>query len=143
MGETRVAATPETVKKLVAAGHDILVQSGAGNASSVPDVAYAAAGAKIVDAHTAFGADMVLKVRSPNPEELPLMRAGGVLIGMLNPFDAENIGILARHGLSAFALEAAPRSTRAQSMTLVPLETASFTISRMAPWPSATTVLHS
>jgi H+-translocating NAD(P) transhydrogenase subunit alpha len=119
LGETRVAATPETVKKLVAAGHEILVQSGAGIASSVPDEAYAAAGASIGDARQAFGADMVLKVRAPNPEELPLMRAGSVLIGMLNPFDAENIAVMAQHGLSAFALEAAPRITRAQSMDVL------------------------
>jgi len=114
-----VAATPETVKKLVAARHEVVVQAGAGIASSVPDDAYAAAGARIGSAAEAFGADMVLKVRAPNPEELPLMRSGSVLIGMLNPFDAENIAVMASHGLSAFALEAAPRITRAQSMDVL------------------------
>jgi len=119
LGETRVAATPETVRKLVAARHEVVVQAGAGIASSVPDDAYAAAGARIGSAAEAFGADMVLKVRAPNPEELPLMRSGSVLIGMLNPFDAENIAVMASHGLSAFALEAAPRITRAQSMDVL------------------------
>jgi NAD(P) transhydrogenase subunit alpha len=119
LGETRVAATPETVKKLVAAKHQVIVQSGAGIASSVPDEAYTAAGAQIGSAAEALGADMVLKVRAPNPEELPQMRSGAVLIGMLNPFDAENIAVMAGHGLSAFALEAAPRITRAQSMDVL------------------------
>ncbi len=64
-GETRVAATPETVKKLVAAKHQVIVQSGAGVHASVTDEAYAAAGASIGSAADAFGADMVLKVRAP------------------------------------------------------------------------------
>ena len=117
-GETRVAATPETVKKL-AAKHQILVQSGAGVHASVPDAAYEAAGASIVDAATAFQADMVLKVRSPNADERGLMKQGTVLVGMLNPFDADNLGLLAAGGLTAFALEAAPRITRAQSMDVL------------------------
>jgi H+-translocating NAD(P) transhydrogenase subunit alpha len=117
-GETRVAATPETVKKL-AAKHQVLVQSGAGVHASVPDAAYEAAGAGIVDAATAFGADMVLKVRSPSADERALMKQGAVLVGMLNPFDADNLGLLAASGLTAFALEAAPRITRAQSMDVL------------------------
>ncbi|MBQ5941587.1 Re/Si-specific NAD(P)(+) transhydrogenase subunit alpha [Massilia sp. AB1] len=117
-GETRVAATPETVKKL-AAKHQVLVQSGAGVHASVPDAAYEAAGAGIVDAATVFGADMVLKVRSPSTDERALMKQGAVLVGMLNPFDADNLGLLAASGLTAFALEAAPRITRAQSMDVL------------------------
>jgi NAD(P) transhydrogenase subunit alpha len=119
LGETRVAATPETVKKLVAAKHELVVQAGAGISSSVTDEAYAAAGARIGSAADAFGADMVLKVRAPNPEELGLLRPGTVVIGMLNPFDAENTAVMASRGLSAFALEAAPRITRAQSMDVL------------------------
>ena len=119
LGETRVAATPETVKKLVAAKHELVVQAGAGISSSVTDEAYAAAGAQIGSAADAFGADMVLKVRAPNPEELGLLRPGTVVIGMLNPFDAENTAVMASRGLSAFALEAAPRITRAQSMDVL------------------------
>jgi NAD(P) transhydrogenase subunit alpha len=118
-GETRVAATPETVKKLVAAKHTVVVQSGAGTSSSVTDEAYAAAGAQIADATAAFGADMLLKVRSPSPQERAMIKPGTVLIGMLNPFDAENIAAMASHGLTAFALEAAPRITRAQSMDVL------------------------
>jgi NAD(P) transhydrogenase subunit alpha len=117
-GETRVAATPETVKKL-AARHQVLVEAGAGVRASCTDAAYEAAGATIVDTGTAFGADMVLKVRSPNAEERARMRPGTVLVGMLNPFDTDNLALLAGAGLTAFALEAAPRITRAQSMDVL------------------------
>ena len=118
-GETRVAATPETVKKLIAAKHQVVVQSGAGVASSVTDDAYTVAGATIASAADAFAAEMVLKVRAPSPDERTLMKAGTVVVGMLNPFDAENISAMATHGLTAFALEAAPRITRAQSMDVL------------------------
>ncbi|WP_183441651.1 Re/Si-specific NAD(P)(+) transhydrogenase subunit alpha [Pseudoduganella violacea] len=117
-GETRVAATPETVKKL-AARHQVIVQSGAGIPASVPDDAYVAAGASIVTAAEAFAADIILKVRAPSEEERGQIPSGRVLIGMLNPFDAENIAAMAAAGLSAFALEAVPRITRAQSMDVL------------------------
>ncbi|SEU20139.1 NAD(P) transhydrogenase subunit alpha, partial [Variovorax sp. OV084] len=118
-GETRVAVTPETVKKLVASGHAVRVQSGAGVAASVTDAAYQAAGAEITDMAGAFGADMVLKVRSPDDAETARMKPGTVVIGMLNPFDAAGLQRLATAGLTAFALEAAPRTTRAQSMDVL------------------------
>jgi len=118
-GETRVAVTPETAKKLVAQGHVVRVQSGAGVAASVTDAAYQAAGAEITDAAGAFGADIVLKVRSPDDRECALMKPATVLIGMLNPFDAAGLQRLATAGLTAFALEAAPRTTRAQSMDVL------------------------
>jgi len=117
-GETRVAATPETVKKL-AAKHQVVVQSGAGVPASVIDEAYVAAGATIVSAAEAFGAEVVLKVRAPNAEERALMKPEAVLIGMLNPFDADNIAAMAAARLQAFALEAVPRITRAQSMDVL------------------------
>lgn len=117
-GETRVAATPETVKKL-AAKHEVLVQSGAGLAASVTDEAYVAAGARIVDAAEAYAADVVLKVRAPNAEERARITPGTVVIGMLNPFDADNNAAMATAGLQAFALEAVPRITRAQSMDVL------------------------
>ncbi len=117
-GETRVAATPETVKKL-AAKHQIVVQAGAGLHASIPDDAYAAAGAQIASAREAYGCAIVLKVRAPDAAERALMAAGTVLIGMLNPFDADNIAAMAGAGLSAFALEAVPRITRAQSMDVL------------------------
>ncbi|MEI5999307.1 Re/Si-specific NAD(P)(+) transhydrogenase subunit alpha [Paraburkholderia bengalensis] len=117
--ETRVAATPETVRKYVSQGHRVTVQGGAGTAASYPDDAYAAAGAEIVDAPTAFGAELVLKVQSPTDSELPLLKRGSVLVGMLEPFNAENASKLATAGITAFALEAAPRTTRAQSLDVL------------------------
>ncbi|KQU76795.1 MULTISPECIES: Re/Si-specific NAD(P)(+) transhydrogenase subunit alpha [unclassified Rhizobacter] len=118
-GETRVAATPETVKKLKAQGHVLRVQSGAGVAASVTDEAYAAAGAEIVDRAGAFGAELVLKVRAPSADELPLVKSGTALVGMLNPFDRDGLQRMADAGLTSFALEAAPRTTRAQSMDVL------------------------
>ena len=117
-GETRVAATPETVKKL-AVKHQVIVQAGAGISASVTDEAYAAAGATIGTAAEALGAEMVLKVRAPNADERAQMKSGAVVVGMLNPFDGENIAAMAASGLSAFALEAVPRITRAQSMDVL------------------------
>ncbi len=118
-GETRVAVTPETVKKLKAQGHTLRVQSGAGIAASVTDEAYVAAGAEITDAAGALGADMVLKVRAPQADERAQMKPGAVLIGMLNPFDKDGLQAMTDAKLTAFALEAAPRTTRAQSMDVL------------------------
>jgi len=118
-GETRVAATPETVKKLVALKHSVAVQAGAGVASSQPDAAYTAAGAAIVSAAEAQAAQMVLRVRRPADDELPRMARGTVLVGMLEPFNADGIVAMNSAGLTAFALEAAPRTTRAQSMDVL------------------------
>ena len=118
-GETRVAVTPETAKKLKAQGHTIRVQAGAGVAASVTDEAYVAAGAEITDAAGALGCDLVLKVRTPNDHEAVQMKAGAALVGMLNPFDATGLQRLAAAGLTSFALEAAPRTTRAQSMDVL------------------------
>ncbi|WP_434667444.1 Re/Si-specific NAD(P)(+) transhydrogenase subunit alpha [Paraburkholderia sp. A3BS-1L] len=117
--ETRVAATPETVKKYVAQGHTVTIQAGAGTGASFPDEAYAAAGAQIADAAAAFGAELVLKVQSPSVSELAFMKRGAVLAGMLDPFNAENAQKLAEAGVTAFALEAAPRTTRAQSLDVL------------------------
>lgn len=118
-GETRVAVTPETVKKLKAQGHTLRVQSGAGVAASVTDEAYVAAGAEITDAAGALGADMVLKVRAPSADERAQMKPGAVLVGMLNPFDKDGLQGMTDAKLCAFALEAAPRTTRAQSMDVL------------------------
>jgi len=119
LGETRVAAMPETVKKLVAAKNHVIVQSGAGNSASTIDDAYMVAGAQIGTEEEVFGCDMVLKVRAPSAYEQTLMKFGTVVIGMLNPFDTGNIAVMAGHGLTAFALDAAPRVTRAQSMDVL------------------------
>jgi NAD(P) transhydrogenase subunit alpha len=83
------------------------------------DEAYQAVGAQITDAASALGAELVLKVRAPSDSELPLMRPGATLVGMLNPFDAAGLQKLATAGLTGFALEAAPRTTRAQSMDVL------------------------
>jgi len=117
--EHRVAATPETVKKYVAQGHRVSIQKGAGVAASFTDEAFAAAGAELVNAAAAFSADLVLKVQSPTAAELALMTRGAVLVGMLDPFNAENAAQLASAGVTAFALEAAPRTTRAQSLDVL------------------------
>ena len=119
VGEARVAVTPETAKKLTAQGHQVHVQSGAGWSASVTDEAYAAAGALITDRAGALAADLVLKVRSPDAAELALMKPGATLVGMLNPFDRAGLEALAGAGLTSFALEAAPRTTRAQSMDVL------------------------
>ncbi|CAD6511474.1 NAD(P) transhydrogenase subunit alpha part 1 [Paraburkholderia hiiakae] len=117
--ETRVAATPETVKKYVAQGHTVTIQAGAGAGASYLDEAYTAVGAQVADAAAAFGADLVLKVQSPTVSELPFMKRGAVLVGMLDPFNTENAAKLAEAGVTAFALEAAPRTTRAQSLDVL------------------------
>ena len=119
VGETRVALTPETAKKLIAQGHTIALQAGAGVAASAIDAAYAGLGVQITDAAGALGCDLVLKVRSPSVTELGLVKPGAALVGMLNPFDAEGLQRLAGAGLTSFALEAAPRTTRAQSMDVL------------------------
>lgn len=114
-GETRVSATPETVKKLIGQGHQVIVQSGAGVNASQPDSAYEAAGATIGSAAEAFGADLVLKVVAPSAAELAQMKSGAVLVGMLNPFDNENIARMAERGITAFASRPrrVPRGRRA------------------------------
>ena len=118
-GETRVAVTPETAKKLKAQGHTVRIQSGAGVAASVTDEAYRAAGAEITDRAGALGADLVLKVRAPQQDELALMKPGAALVGMLDPFNRPGLDAIAAAGLTSFALEAAPRTTRAQSMDVL------------------------
>lgn len=118
-GETRVAATPETVKKLVGQGHQVTVQAGAGISASIPDSAFEAAGATIGNDSAAFGADLVLKVVAPTDAELAHMKSGAVLVGMLNPFCNDTIARMNARGVTAFALEAAPRTSRAQSLDVL------------------------
>ena len=118
-GETRVAATPETIKKLIGQGHQVTVQRGAGLNASIPDSAYEAVGASLGSAADAYGAQLVLKVVAPNDQELALINSGSLLVGMLNPFNSELIGKMAERGITAFALEAAPRTSRAQSLDVL------------------------
>jgi NAD(P) transhydrogenase subunit alpha len=118
-GETRVAVTPETAKTLIALGHTLRIEAGAGVAASAIDSAYSAVGAEIGDRAGVFGCELVLKVRAPSAGELTLMKPGTNLVGMLNPFDRAGLDALAAAGLTSFALEAAPRTTRAQSMDVL------------------------
>jgi NAD(P) transhydrogenase subunit alpha len=120
-GETRVAATPETVKKLSGSGHHkLLVQSGAGAGCSIPDSEFAAAGAAIVhSAAEAYGSEIVLKVRGPEPGELAMFKPGGILIGLLAPYQKDGIEAIARTNVTAFAMESLPRISRAQSMDVL------------------------
>jgi proton-translocating NAD(P)+ transhydrogenase subunit alpha len=127
-GERRVAASPDTVKRLVGQGVEVLVESGAGAGSRIPDQAFADAGAKLVDdpAELYRQADVVLKVRRPlaagegDLDEMALLRQGQVLIGMLNPYqNREQVDGYAAAGVTAFALELLPRTTRAQAMDVL------------------------
>jgi NAD(P) transhydrogenase subunit alpha len=114
-GEHRVALVPEVVAKLVEAGHGVLVERGAGSAASFEDSAYEEAGAQLAD--SAWDADMVVKVQKPSADEAARLRNGAVLIGFLEPLtDREGIDRLGGRGVTAFAMEAIPRITRAQSM---------------------------
>ncbi|SMH52332.1 Re/Si-specific NAD(P)(+) transhydrogenase subunit alpha [Azospirillum agricola] len=133
-GELRVAASPETVKKLKGLGLDVVVESGAGLGSSIPDAAFAAAGATIAaDAASALGdADIVLKVQRPllsgegqagaagDTNELALLKKGALLFAILNPHNSrEHVKAYAEAGVNAFAMEFMPRITRAQVMDVL------------------------
>ena len=117
--ETRVAATPETVKKLTALGFSVVVEAGAGSAASYPDADYLAAGAELAKSLDAAlkTADVLLKVRGPAPEEIKALKTGAVVIALLNPHqDRSTLEALAKKGAIAFAMEFVPRITRAQVM---------------------------
>jgi len=117
-GETRVAATPETVKKFTTGGrHTVIVETKAGAGASIPDESFTAAGASIGCAADVYGADMVLKVRRPTDAELPSLRDGSILIALLSPH--EGFDAIAKTGVTAFAMELLPRITRAQNMDVL------------------------
>jgi NAD(P) transhydrogenase subunit alpha len=116
-GERRVAATPETVKKLTAAGLEVAVESGAGEASEHSDQDYQDAGASIVRDASKASADIVLKVQPPNAAEIAKLKKDAVLISYLQPATyADTVRKLAGQGVTAFAVEMIPRISRAQSM---------------------------
>jgi H+-translocating NAD(P) transhydrogenase subunit alpha len=118
--ETRVAASPETVKKYVALGADVAVQHGAGFKSGFIDADYEAAGAHLVPANEALGADLVLKVLRPSDAELGMMKDGALVVGILDPYGHQDaIEAMARAGVTAFAMELLPRITRAQVMDVL------------------------
>ena len=119
-GETRVAATPETVKKFAAMGCEVLVQSGAGLASSCTNAAYEAAGAKIVaTAADALNADIILKVAAPNADETALIKQGATVLAAFAPHQNDNLEAYAARGLTCVAMELIPRITRAQSSDIL------------------------
>ena len=119
--ETRVAATPETVKKISALGAEIVVEAGAGAAAGIPDAEYQAAGAKIGrGGETTADADVVLKVRRPTASEAESYKKGALVIGIMDPFGNEAaLAELAKAGVVAFAMELLPRITRAQVMDVL------------------------
>jgi NAD(P) transhydrogenase subunit alpha len=121
-GETRVAATPETVKKLKALGLDVRVEAGAGAAARIRDDEFAASGATIVLTQAALlsDADVVLKVRGPQPQEIAQIRKGTIVVGLLAPAsERELINRMASAGITAFAMEYLPRISRAQTMDVL------------------------
>ncbi|WP_243077227.1 Re/Si-specific NAD(P)(+) transhydrogenase subunit alpha [Microbacterium sp. SS28] len=119
-GETRVAATPSTVEKLRGLGYDVIVERGAGSASAFPDAAFEASGAALVDRADAWHADIVLKVDAPTPDEVGLLADDATVIGILSPALRPDVReSLAVRGLTALALDAVPRISRAQSMDVL------------------------
>ena len=118
-GETRVALTPDAVKKLVAGGAAVVIEAGAGAAASFSDADYAAAGGRIeadLDA-VVHGADILLKVRGPSDDEIGHLKAGAIVVGLLNPhLERAELDVLAARGVDAYAMEFVPRITRAQVM---------------------------
>ncbi len=118
-GETRVAATPETVKKMKALGADVAVEPGAGMGSGIPDSEFTAAGASVVGAAVS-GADVVLKVRRPAAAELSGYKRGALVIAMMDPYGQDAaVSEMAKAGIAAFAMELLPRITRAQTMDVL------------------------
>jgi NAD(P) transhydrogenase subunit alpha len=116
-GEKRVALVPDVARKLAARGVDAVVEAGAGELSHIPDSAYTDAGATIGSAEDAWGADVVAVVRAPTSEEIARLGPDSVLIGFLNPLTAPDTSrALASQGVTAFAMEAIPRISRAQAM---------------------------
>jgi NAD(P) transhydrogenase subunit alpha len=119
--ERRVAATPETVKRYKAMGLEPLVERGAGIAAAIGDEAYEGAGARLVEGpEEALACGILLKVQRPTDDEMASLRSGQLLIGMLDPYmNREQVEAYAEKGLTAFAMELLPRTTRAQAMDVL------------------------
>jgi NAD(P) transhydrogenase subunit alpha len=119
-GETRVAATPETVKKLCAAGLAVAVESGAGTGAHYTDDAYRQAGAVVVNNIKVMGADVVFKIHKPDADEISRMKQGGTLISLLDMcHDDGTFDLLAARGVDAYSMEMMPRLSRAQTMDVL------------------------
>jgi H+-translocating NAD(P) transhydrogenase subunit alpha len=118
--ETRVAATPATVAKLIALGYDVVVETGAGAGATFPDEAYAGAGASVGTADDAWQADVVLRVNAPSVEEIPRLRDGATLVSLVSPgLDPDLVDALAARPITVLAMDAVPRISRAQSMDVL------------------------
>src|SRR3954470_2430820 len=119
-GETRVAATPQTVGQLINLGYEVAVEAGAGAASSFPDAAYAEAGAGVGPAEKVWTADVVLKVNAPDNAEIAAMRDGATLISLISPaLKPELVKQLATRPITVLAMDAVPRISRAQSLDVL------------------------
>jgi proton-translocating NAD(P)+ transhydrogenase subunit alpha len=119
-GETRVAATPATVRQLIGLGYEVVVESGAGGRASFTDDAYADAGAKIVGQRDCWNADIIVKVNPPQPDEVERLTPGATLIGLVSPaLNADIVATLAGRGTTVLAMDAVPRISRAQSMDVL------------------------
>ncbi|MCM2279156.1 MAG: Re/Si-specific NAD(P)(+) transhydrogenase subunit alpha [Oligoflexia bacterium] len=119
-GETRVAMTPDSLKKIVKKGFRIRMERGAGITAGYPDADFAFDGVELVDAVTALGAEVVIKINRPTVEELAKMKKGSLLICMLEPFAQDGfIEKLAQAGINAMGMELIPRTSRAQSMDVL------------------------
>ncbi|MDX8383797.1 MAG: NAD(P)(+) transhydrogenase (Re/Si-specific) subunit alpha, partial [Ghiorsea sp.] len=119
--ETRVAATPETIKKYITAGCSVVVQRGAGEGANILDAAYEAAGASLADDFSACvaKADVVLKVQALNKDEMSALSSGTLVASLNAPFNNPLLQDYAKHGLTMFAMEMIPRTSRAQSMDVL------------------------
>ena len=116
-GETRVAATPKTVEQLIKLGYDVTVEPGAGEASAYPDQGYVDAGATLGDTAEVWASDIVAKVNAPTDEEVPQLRSGAILASLLAPaLNPDKVESLRAQGVTAMAMDAVPRISRAQSM---------------------------
>jgi NAD(P) transhydrogenase subunit alpha len=118
--EPRVAASAETVKKMIGLGLEVVVEAGAGLLSRIPDADYEKAGAKIGKATDAKTADVILKVRRPVDKEIKSIKQGAIVIAIMDPYgNEEALAALAKAGATTFAMELMPRITRAQSMDVL------------------------
>jgi NAD(P) transhydrogenase subunit alpha len=117
VGEARVAATPEVVKRLVGKGLRVTVEGGAGETASYPDADYVAAGAEIGDRAAAYVADILLKVRRPDAEDVAAMRSGGIYLGLIESCGEDaTLSAMIEKGMRVLGMERIPRISRAQSM---------------------------
>ncbi|HEY1863314.1 MAG TPA: Re/Si-specific NAD(P)(+) transhydrogenase subunit alpha [Roseiarcus sp.] len=119
-GETRVAATPETVKRFVGLGAEVAIEHGAGAKAGFPDDEYHSAGARLVSAEEALGADVLLKVRRPSPSEITRLKPDALVVATMDPYGhLDAIETMAKARVAAFAMELLPRITRAQVMDVL------------------------